>query len=401
MAKFPGWRVVWGVALCLFASAGLGFYGLAVYLDAITRERGFSTGAVSGATALFFATSGVVGVLIARWIGRFDVRRILVSAALVSSVGLIAIGRVTEVWQVYVSYVVFAAGISGCNLIPATTVITRWFQTKRSVALAWASTGLSVGGLVMTPLASDLIDRWGLADASLALAAVFPIVVIPAALLLVLPDPGSVGWSPDGTEATSTPAPPTGVDSATAFRSWHFWALTFGFMLVLGSQVAAINHLVKLGSERIDRSTGALALSVLTIGSVSGRLVGGFLASRVRLTTMATVLMLTQGVAVALLAASDQQWSIVAAALLFGLTVGNVLMLRPLMIADSFGVKHFPQIVARTDLVSTFGVAAGPFLMGLLHDAFNYTTGYLVVSGLCLAGTAIIRSAGRAPTMEN
>jgi hypothetical protein len=87
----------------------------------------------------------------------------------------------------------------------------------------------------------------------------------------------------------------------------------------------------------------------------------------------------------------------VSTALLFGLTVGNVLMLRPLMIADSFGVRDYPRISARTDLVSTFGVAGGPFLMGALHDAVGYDTGYLVVAALSITGVAVLRAGGPPP----
>jgi MFS family permease len=398
--RFPGWRVVLGVALVLFASAGLGFYGLAVYLEAITSELGFSTSAVSGATATFFVVIGVVGLGIARLIATVDVRKVMIGSSLVAAVGVVLIGRVTEVWHVYASYALFAAGVAGVNLIPATTVITRWFRAKRSVALAWSSTGLSVGGLVITPIASRLIDDLGLQTASLWLALVFPLVVIPACLFLVLPDPAGAGWEPDGERATSTHTDPGGIAFDVAVRTRHWWSITIGFLLVLGSQVAGINHLVKLGSERLDRGTGALALSVLTIGSVVGRLLGGMLAAKVRLLTMATVLVLVQASSFVLLSQVSSSWALVATALLFGITIGNVLMLRPLMIADSFGVRDYPRISARTDLVSTIGVAGGPFLMGALHDAFGYDTGYLVVAALTVVGVAVLRSGGPAPAQS-
>jgi hypothetical protein len=47
---FQGWWVVAGVFVMLTVTAGFGFYGLPVYLRALTLEQGFSVGAVSGAT---------------------------------------------------------------------------------------------------------------------------------------------------------------------------------------------------------------------------------------------------------------------------------------------------------------------------------------------------------------
>ena len=60
------------------------------------------------------------------------------------------LGQVEQQWQLFAVYAVFAAGWSAAGLIPATTVVTRWFHLKRSVALsvAW------LGALVLCSLAA-------------------------------------------------------------------------------------------------------------------------------------------------------------------------------------------------------------------------------------------------------
>ena len=70
-------------------------------------------------------------------------------------------------------YAVFAFGFSAAGLIPVTTVVTRWYHTRRSVALSVASTGLSVGGIVLTPVAKWLIDNNGLEASTPILAVVW------------------------------------------------------------------------------------------------------------------------------------------------------------------------------------------------------------------------------------
>jgi hypothetical protein len=56
--KFPGWRVVTGSFIVLTVTAGLGFYGLAVFLNAFSRERGWDVASVSLATTIFFSRVG-------------------------------------------------------------------------------------------------------------------------------------------------------------------------------------------------------------------------------------------------------------------------------------------------------------------------------------------------------
>ena len=101
---------------------------------------------------------GVVGTVVARMISKYDARRVMLTGAFIGSGALALLGQAREPWQLYVIYVFFAIGFSAAGLVPTTTVVTRWFHTKRSIALSVASTGLSVGGMILTPGAKWLTD---------------------------------------------------------------------------------------------------------------------------------------------------------------------------------------------------------------------------------------------------
>ena len=194
---FEGWFVVAAVFVVLMVNAGLGFYGLAVYLEAITEEQGFSTSAVSLATSLYFIVGAVTGRVIAPVIQRHDLRIVVAIGGLVSALGLWLIGQAESLLALYSSYVIFAIGFGLSGLVPATTLVTRWFEVRRSVALSVASTGLSVGGLTFTVIAAALIDRRGMAEATPILAVMY-IVVIGIASIAMWPDPAARGQLPDG-----------------------------------------------------------------------------------------------------------------------------------------------------------------------------------------------------------
>ena len=132
--------------------------------------------------------------------------------------------RSTERWQLYAVYAVFALGFSGAGLIPVTTVVTRWYHARRSVALSVASTGLSAGGIVLTPAAKWLIDDRGLAAATPILGVVWLVGILPFALWFVRPDPAALGWRPTAQRVTADVrrAAPTGVPFHEAVRSRFF-----------------------------------------------------------------------------------------------------------------------------------------------------------------------------------
>ena len=89
---FRGWAVVAGVFVMLLVTAGLGFYGLAVYLRALVVEQGFSVGAVSGATAVFFGVAGLTGLPVASYMARHDPRPLIAGGAVVSGLALGSLG---------------------------------------------------------------------------------------------------------------------------------------------------------------------------------------------------------------------------------------------------------------------------------------------------------------------
>ena len=162
-----GWVVVAASFTVLLVSSGFGFYGLSVYLAAITREQGFSTGSVSAATSVFFIVAGITGrpsmemrcspVLFvagaavassqsATRAPSTTFHAMPAGGAALSAVSLLLLGRVTSTAQVFLVYVLFGAGFAAGGLVPTTTVLTRWFHRRRALALSVASTGLSVGG---------------------------------------------------------------------------------------------------------------------------------------------------------------------------------------------------------------------------------------------------------------
>ena len=397
--SFPGWRVVAGCFAVLMVNAGLAFYGLAVYLNALSNERGWLLGQISLGTTIFFVVSGATGLWVARLIAVHDVRLVIIAGAVVAGGALAALGQVERQWQLYAVYAVFAVGFAACGLVPATTVVTRRFHVRRSVALSVASTGLSVGGIVLTPVAKRLIDENGLAASTPWLGLIMVVGIVPVTWLLIRPDPEREGWEPDGERLAvgAVAAKPTGVAYPVAVRSTFYRAVTYGYVLALGSQVGGIQQLVKLVEERTDAATARFAITAVAATSVVARLVGGRLVRHLPMTIFTVVVAAIQAAALLLLAFADSTLTIFLAIVLFGMTIGNLLMLQPLLIAERFGVRDYPRIFGRSQFVTVIGVAGGPLLLGWLYDlSGSYRVPYLAAAACCLVGVGVIATAGPA-----
>ncbi|MEK7292909.1 MAG: MFS transporter [Actinomycetota bacterium] len=394
--KFPGWWVVGACFVLLAMSTGVGYYGLAVYLNAFSNEFGWSVSSISLATTSFFLVSGLSGLWIAKFIATHDVRIMILGGAVLGTVALYLLGFVEHRWQLFAVYILYALGWSAAGIGPATTVVTRWFHAKRASALAIASTGLSVGGIVVTPFVKLIIDDRGIRGGSPWLALMWLVGIVPATVLFLRPFPQPLGWLPDGERVVEGQKPlVTGVPLHEAVKSRFFLAVSIGYIFGLGAQVGAVQQLVKLVEERTDKATATVAMIVLSSMSILGRFAGGRVIPKTSMIRFTIGVAATQAVALAALSSLGSPLPILLSIGLFGAATGNMLMMQSLLIADRFGVRDFPRISARVGLIAFSGTAGGPLLLGWLHDAAGgYRTSYLVASMCSLFAAVIFSMAG-------
>jgi MFS family permease len=421
---FYGWILVAAVFIILCITSGVGFYNASVILSAATRELGASVGAVSGATGLFFAIGGLTGFVFAKRMEFVDIRWFFVAGGLVGGAALLGLRWVTSIPSLYVFFAVFGVAFGLAGLVPATTLITRWFDRRRSVALSIASTGLSVGGIVVTPFSDWLIDQRTLSGAAPYLAAMWVIGVIPMAVLFVRSYPSDKGLRPDGDPApastlaappqqqpmvdgatvegakaaplvtTATPETVPGLAFAKARTTRFFMALCFAYAVIFFGQVGGIAQLFNMILERTDAPTARTALATLAGSSVIFRLLGGAAVTRLPTKSFSAALAVVQAAALVLLAVSDSSTGLILSAAFFGCSIGNLLMLQPLLLAEAFGVANYGRIYSFNQLFGTIGLASGPLTLGLIHDASDYRIAFFAAAAASFVGCLGIIAAG-------
>ncbi len=362
---FYGWKIVAALFVILAFSSGLGFYSHSIIISALAQEAGFPLVSASGAVSVFFFVSGVSGLGVGALLEKYDVRAVVGAGACLAAMSLAALGSVSEIWELYVLYALFGIGFTSSGLLPATTLIARWFTVNRARALSLASTGLSVGGVLITPVCAALIASSGLAQASLWLGGMYLLGILPLCLLVLRSTPGDMSLSSDG-EVTYNTSGIEGIHFSVAIRGRYFWTLSLSFLFVMLAQVGGIAHQFGLISEHLDAAQAAYAVAVLPLASIIGRLAGGLIIDRVSLVKFTVSMIFLEMTALAMMAIAPGPQTLIVGLALFGLSVGNLLMLQPLIIASVYGLVSYSRIYAWSNLVSMVGIAAGPVLMGYL-----------------------------------
>ena len=141
-------------------------------------------------------------------------------------------------------------------------------------------------------------------------------------------------------------------------------------------------------------------MSVLATMSVIGRLIGGFIIGRVPIKQFALITVVGQLLGFVVIGAAQNASQLWLGAGLFGFTVGNLLMLQPLMLAQAFGVMDYPKIFSLSQAVSTLGIASGPVVLGAVTATHGYLTAFLIFAALSGVAFALIVAAGPVPDGE-
>ena len=138
---FYGWKIVFAILAQLTITSGLSFYNHAIYLTELAANPNFDVQTASFAVSLFLLSGGITGLWVAKWVQDYDPKICISAGAIISGFALSSLAFVQEIWQLYLAFIFFGAGFSASALIPATTLVTRWFHRKRAMALSIASTG--------------------------------------------------------------------------------------------------------------------------------------------------------------------------------------------------------------------------------------------------------------------
>ena len=421
---YYGWKIVAAILFILTFTSGLGFYNHAIYLNALATQPAFDVQSASIAVSVFFLSGGIGGLYVAKFVQDHDVRWCITAGAVIAWLSLSALALVTNLWQLIIVYAFLGVGFAASALIPATTLVTRWFQQKRARALSIASTGLSLGGVVLTPLCVVLVETFGFTVAAPMIGAMYLLGVVPATWFWLRPSPESMGLKAAGNslknaalntgsapaihvseiapEHTHSEASTDGISFREARKHRFFWCVSIAYIFLMLAQVGGIAHQYGLARELLSESQTALAVAILPIASIVGRLLGGWIVDQMSIRLFAFGMMILQAVSLALLSGGFNVVSLCIGLAIFGATVGNLLMLQPLIIAEAFGVRDYARIFSVSNLMTSWGTATGPALLGVVYanSGEAYSASYLVAASAGALGLLIFLAGGKLHKQE-
>jgi MFS family permease len=395
---FYGW---WMVAACLViavVSWSLGLFGASVFLHAVTQAHGWSIGVVSSAITLFYLTGAFTAMTVGTWTARHGPRPVVVMGALTIAAGVAGVGQVSAPWHVHAAFFVMGIGWSCLSMTAITTMLAPWFERHQGRAVSTALMGASLGGLVGTPALIFGIGWLGLAGATLLAAAIALAVLLPIALLVLRHRPQDMGLLPDG-------EPPSFATATAPARLWtrgealrtaavQSVIVTFGIGLLI--QIGFLTHHVALVAPSLGDAGASATVAATAITAFLGRVALARFADRIDVRLTAGAVLILAAASLVALALFPVPAVLIAASAVYGLTVGNVTTLSPIIVRREFGAASFGAVYGLAAMAIQLVSAFGPSVFGFLRDAFGgYGPVLLIAAAFDVVAAVVVVVGGR------
>ena len=401
MAKFYGWRIVGAAFVLAFFGWGLGFYGPPVYLHAVREARGFSLGTVSIAVTVHYLAGAIVVANVPALYRRFGLPLITGVAAVLLAVGVCGWSIAAAPWQLFAATLVSGAGWAAMGGVAVNAVVSPWFVRTRPVALGTAYNGASFAGLIFSPLWVVAIATLGFPIAAAAIGAITIVVIAWLAAKFFARTPQDMGLAPDGdapgvqaSRVTSPRARP--LPGRALWRDAGFVTLAVGSALSLFAQIGLITHLYSLLVPALGKEWAGLVMGIGTGAGMFGRMVVGWVmpanADR-RLVACISYAVQIAGTLVLIAAGGTNIPLLFIGVLLFGVGIGNVTSMPPLIAQVDFVKEDVPRVVALVVATGQATYSLAPAAFGFIRELSGasavFATAalvYVLAAGALLAG---------------
>ncbi|MCL2058877.1 MAG: MFS transporter [Oscillospiraceae bacterium] len=372
---FYGWKIVAASVVILAVGLGMFFSTNSLFVIPVCESFGVSRGQFTMHRTIITVVSACTLPFYGKAITRIGAKKILLC-------GIFMIGIVTFLYSFANSLLHFyiLAFINGIfhntvSFMVIGILIGNWFADKKGTATGLAFAGSGLGGAVMIPIVSRIIEAadWRFAYRFMG---VFGIVSLVPVICLVIKDaPAQLGLMPYTISNNTQGAPRSANNTARslsareAFKTSIFWMLAIGFFMIGGFGSPTNTHstafLLDLGYPIATVSAVvAIFMTFLSVGKILLGLVYdrfGSMAGAVLISICCFIF----PVAALLSHMPAFPW-------VYAVTVGiascGMSVPVPILIDRYFGSKDSPVLFSAFTFLMTLSAAVSVPLMGAIFD---------------------------------
>lgn len=401
---YYGWNIVAVCVLAQLVTLGIALNCFSLFLPIWSKEMGAPVSEILLAVTIFTFLGPGLGPFIGWAADRVSSRILIGSGLFVCAIAYLAGAFVKSPVQLIALYALLVAPAVGlATTIPAQSVVCRWFERKRGLAMGLNAFGIILAGVVFPPLVVNvLLPHLGWRGTWLASAAVNGIVVLPLALLMLYDRP-SADDPLSHLESTHGESTGHAVSFMTILTRQNFWIMVFVCIAALCPYFVAATNIAPIAqSHGLDLSTASILLSLLAASDLAGKLLFGMLSDKFGNRIPMILVALLAALGAFLLAIAHSSSMLFLAIVPLGLS-GGIWTVLPSSAAAEFGTASFGRAFGLLTASAPFAMLTVPVVAKMKEQSGSYGTGLMALTVFALVGAgvaALLRQRSVSPTAE-
>lgn len=396
------WVVVGVIFLVLLCSAGIRATPSVMILP-LEQEFGWNRSTISVVISVNIALYGLIGPFSAAAMQRFGIRRVVLGALVLLASGTALSTLMHMPWHMLLSWGLLVGAGTGvaANTLGA-TIVSRWFETRRGLAMGLLTASAATGQMVFLPLMASMVGSYGWRSVAFLVSAV-ALLAIPLVWLLLPEGPAAIGQkmvgqtsetADDGRSKRNPLA--IALDALrTSVRMPDFWLLFMSFFVCglstngyIGTQFIAMCN-----DYGINEVKGASILAAMGMLDLVGTTLSGWLSDRYNPRVLLFWYYGLRGLALIFLpyAFGLQYYGLAIFAIFYGLDWIATVPPTVRLANDVFGRLAAPIVFGWIVAGHQLGAATATTVAGYMRATLgNYTLSSIMMGVACLIGAVLV-----------
>jgi MFS family permease len=372
------------VALLLGTIGSVGMWSFVVVLPAVQVDFGITRGEASLPFTLTMFGFGIGGIVMGRFADRFGIVMPVMAGAIALGAGYGLSGIAGGIGALALAQGLLGFG-SAATFGPLMTDMSHWFVRRRGIAVAIASCGNYLSGVIWPPLIQHFIEIDGWRATQIGVGVICVVTLLPLSLLLRRRAPTH------HQAAASTTA--AGKLETLGISSNALMILLFiaGIACCVAMSMPQVHIVAYCGDLGYGPARGAEMLSLMLGFGLISRITGGYFADRIGGVATLLVSSALQGFALFLYLFFDGLFSLYVISALFGLFQGSIVPMYAIVVREYFAPGEAGTRLGVVLLATLGGMALGGWMSGLIFDLTgSYQAAFLNGLGWDLINVSII-----------
>lgn len=383
-----GWVICAACLIVLFCNSGLNTTGFAAYQPYLIKLGGL-TNTQSSTLIMIRTFSSLLGMMVVdKLIHKLEAKRVVTFGMILCACTFGLYGTATS----YPGYCL-AAAISGLahgtgGMIPASVIITRWFNLHRATALGICMSATGLSSMIASPIITSVVETRGLKTCFYG-ETVFVVMMALLVWYLTYSNPECIDANPIGSVQ---------VQSEKSYAAHPAAPLLMGIMIValgffgIPSNIMTNHFSVLYSAENYEPGSIALMVALLGGGLAAGKMLYGVVADHIgtiRASLIFYFLVIAGGLLCCMAGGGSVPVGIAASIILgVGLAVSSVSI--SIYAAGVSTGAQYAQTLTRFQLSFNLGALLFGRVPGMIADRTgSYVGAYQIMTAIVVVSTAV------------